>query len=156
VPRRRTLVVLSCAAALAVTLSACGAGFDAGTNQVRRVTNGSDGNVGSVAVRNLLLLQDGASPPTTSLTGAFVDNSDQIDQLTGVQVAEAGAITLDPITVPARGIVTPGSGDHPAINVPDATFRPGRNIDVTLTFKNSGQLTMSVLVMLPNGPSNGG
>lgn len=155
-PRRRTLGVLSCAAALAVTLSACGAGFDAGTNQVRRVTNGSDGDVGSVAVRNLLLLQDGASPPVTTLTGALVDNTDATDQLTAVKVGEAGAITLSPITVPARGIVTLGSGDTPAITVPDATFRPGRNIPVTLTFKNSGELTMSVLVMLPSGPSNGG
>ena len=155
-PRRRTLVVLSCAAALALTLSACGAGFDAGTNQVRRVTNGSDGDVGSVAVRNVLLLQDGASPPTTTLTGALVDNSDRSDQLTAVKVGEAGAVTLDPITVPARGIVTLGSGDTPGINVPDATFRPGRNITVTLTFRDSGQLTMSVLVMVPSGPSNGG
>jgi hypothetical protein len=156
VPRRRTLAVLSCGAALAVTLSACGAGFDAGTNQVRRVTNGSDADIGSVAVRNLLLLQDGASPPTTTLTGALVDNTDETDQLTAVKVAEAGPITITPINVPARGIVTLGSGQTPGITVPDATFRPGRNILVTLTFKNSGELTLSVLVMLPNGPSNGG
>jgi hypothetical protein len=145
------------AAALALGTSACGAGFHAGTSEVQRPTNGSAGTIGSIAVRNLLLLQTSGSPATTSLVGAFANDGDNPDQLTAVSVSNAGAVTLAaPVTVPGRGLVTPGVGSGPSIDVPAATFKPGGYATVTLTFARSGELSLPVLVMLPNGPSNGG
>jgi hypothetical protein len=123
---------------------------------VQRDTNGSAGQVGEIAVRNLLLLQDNANPPATSLIGGLVNDGDVPDTLTGVSVAGASPIPATSITVPGRGLVTPGVGSGPTINVPGATFRPGVLTKVTLTFQDSGQLTLDVLVMPPNGPSNGG
>jgi hypothetical protein len=150
--RLRTLLV----AAIALGTSACGAGFHAGTGQVQRDTNGSAGDSGNIAVRNLLLLQDSASPPVTSLIGGFANDSNQPDVLTAVTVSNAGAVTLpSPITIGSRSLVTPGTGGVPAINVPSAKFLPGSYATVTLTFQDSGQLSVPVLVMAPDGPSNG-
>jgi hypothetical protein len=155
-PRPRLFAALPLAVALALGTAACGAGFDAGTGQVQRGTNGSAGQVGDIAVRNLLLLQDSADPPVTTLVAGLVNNGGTADQLTSVQVADAGAVPLSPITVPGGGLVTPSVGDGPVIQVPNATFRPGGYAKVTLTFKNAGQLSLDVFVMAPSGPSNGG
>ena len=156
-PRLRRLSAVALMAVLALTTSACGAGFHSGTSQVKRPTNGSDGDVGAISVRNLLLLQDNANPAVTSLIGGFVNNGDHPDQLKSVLVTEAGAVTSQlPLTVPGRGLVTPGSNDQSAIDVPNATFKPGGYATVTLTFQDAGILALDVLVMTPDGPSNGG
>jgi hypothetical protein len=158
-PPRRTRIraLAALPLALALATSACGAGFSPGTGQVQRDTNGSAGVTGNIAVRNLILLQDeDANPVTTSLVAGLANNSNVTDELTGVQVADADAVALgNPIPIPGRGLVTPGVGDGPSIEVANAKFRPGGYTTVTLTFKNSGQITLDVLVMPPNGPSNG-
>jgi hypothetical protein len=156
-PRLRRLSAVALLAVLALMTSACGSGFHSGTSQVKRPTNGSDGDVGAIAVRNLLLLQDKADPPVTSLIGGFVNNGDTPDQLKSVQVSAAGAVSSQlPLTVPGRGLVTPGSGGQTAIDVPNATFTPGGYATVTLTFQHAGILSLDVLIMPPDGPSNGG
>jgi hypothetical protein len=153
----RRLSTVALVAVLALTTAACGTGFHAGTSQVHRPTNGSAGDVGAISVRNLLLLQDKADPAVTSLIGGFVNNCDTPDQLKSVSVTEAGAVTSQlPLTVPGRGLITPGSNDQKAIDVPNATFKPGGYATVTMTFQNAGILALDVLVMLPDGPSNGG
>ncbi|HTY73294.1 MAG TPA: hypothetical protein VMI11_12835 [Actinomycetes bacterium] len=155
-PARR-LVLLPLAVVVALLTSACGAGFAAGTNQVHRPTNGAAGDVGFMSVRNLLLLQDPTTdPPVTTLIGGFANNDVVPDHLTAVAVSGAGAVTPGDLEIPGRALITPGSNGQPGIDVPNATFKPGTFQTVTLTFAGAGTLTLTVLVMLPDGPSQGG
>ena len=157
VPRVRAATVAVLTAALALTTSACGAGFHAGTSQVHRPTNGSAGDIGNMSVRNLLLLQDSADPAVTSLIGGFSNNGYAPEKLVAVSVTDAGAVSSQlPLSFAGRSLLTPGSGGQAAIDVPNANFKPGSFQMVTLTFQNAGALTLDVLVMPPDGPSNGG
>ena len=84
---RRTLSALVIAA-LAVSLSGCGAGPNAATRQIRQVTDGveasitKDGN--DIKIVNLLVV---AAPGGNAvLVGTVVNNADKEDALLGVAI----------------------------------------------------------------------
>jgi hypothetical protein len=150
------LLALPVALALAATLSGCGAGFLAATNRPYVPSNGTSMQVGSMDARNLLLVADETQPGTFKLIGALVNNGADPEVLTAVAVQNAGAVPLTPITVPGRSIITTGGTPTSTILVPGATFKVGDFTQITLTFKNEGSGTASLLALTADGVVSGG
>jgi hypothetical protein len=150
------LLALPVALALTATLSGCGTGFLAATNRPYVPSNGTSLTVGTMDARNLLLVEDASRPGTFHLIGALVNTGPDPEVLTGVSVAGASAVPLTPITVPGRSIITTGATTSSTIDVPGATFKVGDFTQITLTFKNEGSGTASLLALTPDGVVSGG
>ena len=85
-----------------------------------------------------------------------MNNGADPEVLTAVAVQSAGAVPLTPITVPGRSIITTGGTPTSTILVPGATFKVGDFTQITLTFKNEGSGTASLLALTPEGVVSGG
>ncbi|MGQ0631244.1 MAG: hypothetical protein ACT4P1_09390 [Sporichthyaceae bacterium] len=140
--------VVIAAAVLATTgLSACGAGFTAGTDKVE--AGNANGEVGGVLARNLVLVKSPQASPA-ALAGTLINNGNRPDLLERIELTEntAGArtISLTPALTLAPGAVLPfGSQDEPPLTIPEAaSLRVGNFATVVLRFRDAGDLSLSV------------
>lgn len=147
----RSLVALAGLLA-AGTLTACGTGLDAQTNQIYDPAIGVNARGGGVDVLNLLIV---ANPDGTgTVSGALINQSDDADQLTGVtatsdegellrveapglplEIPPASQLPIDPINLE----------DGSAIYVPEV--RPGYFLALELTFANGEPVQLEVPVV---------
>jgi len=151
---RRGLTAVA-VAALAVSLSACGAGINAQTNHAYMPASGRNVDVPSpvtysepwLAIRNTILVTSVKDPALSSLVVSFVNNNVDDDTLTSVTV---DGVAQD---VPGGGIVLPNhtlvSVGAPAsryfITVKGITAKPGDWVEVTMTFQNAAMATFKIL-----------
>jgi len=126
-----------------LTLTGCGAGIEAQTDQSLDPSNGVDTSIGSIQVSNLLVLTTGDG---AELSAGLVNNGDAPDQLTGVTVETAPPVTLTaPIDVPPDTNVSIGTGDT-RIFLHDFGGAPGQLVKVTMTYRDAGVLATQTLV----------
>lgn len=179
--RRLALVALLVATPI---LAGCGAGVRAQTNIQGPSGNGASARVGTLVVNGMNLVvppsaKTTSTPGDASLMLRVFNGGDQ-DQLTGVVLPtgvatdvvtpRVAAITTGsgtqalavstarfvPIEVPASGNVGIGQdGLIPAIKVVGLKSEASAWIDVTLQFKNAGNVTVPVLVV-PSAGYNAG
>ena len=137
------------ASALALTLTGCGAGPNAETRLIKRVTDGNEvilkENGANISVSNLLLvaLEDGSAV----VIGTFVNYSDENDSLVGLSVNGIPAVITgetvmkqdQPLRFEGDSATTKG-----VFNAVGA--EPGVNVPLTLIFEKAGEVTTSVIV----------
>ncbi|CAN2172104.1 hypothetical protein MCEMRE26_00075 [Candidatus Nanopelagicaceae bacterium] len=136
--------------ALALTLTSCaGAGPDAATRLIKRVTDGAEvtlkDNGANLSVSNLLLVatEDGSAV----VVGTFVNYAEEKDSLIGLSVNGVPAVITgatdlklnQPLrfegdSATSKGVFS-GVGAVPGVNVP-----------LTLTFDRAGEVTTNVII----------
>ena len=137
------------ASALALTLTGCGAGPNAETRLIKRVTDGNEvilkENGANISVSNLLLvaLEDGSAV----VIGTFVNYSDENDSLIGLSVNGIPAVITGETVLkqnqPLRfeGDTATTKGVFNSVGA-----AAGVNVPLTLTFEKAGEVTTSVIV----------
>jgi hypothetical protein len=137
------------ASALALTLTGCGAGPNAETRLIKRVTDGNEvilkENGNNISVSNLLLVatEDGSAV----VIGTFLNYSDENDSLVGLSVNGIPAVITgetvlkqdQPLRFEGDSATTKG-----VFNAVGA--EPGVNVPLTLIFEKAGEVTTSVIV----------
>ena len=146
----KKLSIALIASALALTLTGCyGAGPNAETRLIKRVTDGNEvilkENGANISVANLLLvaLEDGSAV----VIGTFVNYSDENDSLVGLSVNGIQAVITgetvlkqnQPLRFEGDSATTKG-----VFNAVGA--QAGVNVPLTLIFEKAGEVTTSVIV----------
>lgn len=143
--RRRRLTAVCLAAAASLSLSACGTGFNAQTNQVYQPAIGANER-GDVESHNTLLVtnRDGSA----TLSAGLLNTLDQTQTITSVSVAAQGGDELTvrspkiALPLPSGVLTTLGGATEGAVFVVTQGAEPGAYVDVTYTFSDSGPLTV--------------
>lgn len=144
---RLRAVVIAAAVLATPGLSACGAGFSAGTDEVE--AGNANGEAGGVLARSLVLVKSPQAAPA-ALAGTLINNGNRADLLERIELTEntAGArtISLTPTLTLAPGAVVPfGSQNKPPLTIPDASgLRVGNFATVVLRFRDAGDIRLSV------------
>lgn len=143
--------------ALAVSLTACGAGRSAQTNQLYMPATGRNVDLPSpvvyrqpwLAIRNTVLVSSVKDPAVSSLVVTFVNNDVDDDALTSVSVnGVAQAVPGGSIPLPRKQDVTVGSPQSRYfITVKGLDATPGDWVEVTMTFQNAARATFNVLMV---------
>lgn len=175
---RRTAARIGLAAAglvVAATLAGCGAGQVSQVATQEPAVNGTLGNLGPIALRNVHIqavetgdaLEPGSDVP---LILAVANSSPDVnDRLVGI-TTDVGEVTLTGNTeVPAQGLLAVGVPDGAAelSSVEAATaagasvaltkpIRNGLTYNFTFTFEKAGQKTLAVPISAGNAPRQEG
>ncbi|TCN51206.1 hypothetical protein EV641_11065 [Rhodococcus sp. SMB37] len=117
---RRVATAVALAAGATLTLSACGAGQITQTSDQVAAINGTNTDVGTIALRNVHIIYPDSEeysiePGGTALLGFTIANLDGYrgDVLTGIETEFAGSVTgADDIEIPALGSVVAGVSEE--------------------------------------------
>ena len=137
------------ASALALTLTGCGAGPNAETRLIKRVTDGNEvilkENGNNISVANLLLvaLEDGSAV----VVGTFVNYSEDNDSLVGLSVNGTPAVITGE-TMMKQNAPLRFEGDSATTKgvFNSVAAKAGVNIPLTLSFERAGDVTTNVIV----------
>jgi hypothetical protein len=151
---RRGLTAIA-VAALAVSLTACGAGKNAQTNHPYMPASGRNVDVPSpvsyhepwMAIRNTILVTSTVHPSLSTLVVAFVNNDVDDDLLTSVTVdGVAQKLPSGGIPLPNHTLVSVGAPTSLYfISVKGIAAKPGDWVAVTLAFKNAARASFNIL-----------
>jgi len=137
------------ASALALTLTGCGAGPNAETRLIKRVTDGNEvilkENGNNISVSNLLLvaLEDGSAV----VIGTFVNYSEDNDSLVGLSVNGIPAVITGETTLKQNAPLRFEGDSATTKGVFNAVgAKAGVNIPLTLSFERAGDVTVTVIV----------
>lgn len=156
----RRIVLAGAAVTASIVTTACGAGFNAQSQQGYQAAEGTDAMSGSIAVRNMLVMasEDGKG----QLYAAVVNTGQEPDRLVGIAPAAPKAAEPGATAAPEPGpkVTFGGVRSLPlppdtSVILPPATGspvtvtggRPGRMIEVTITFGKAGPITASIPVL---------
>jgi copper(I)-binding protein len=150
------LAVLPLVAVLGLaTLTGCGAGIEAQTQQPYSPTIGTTTEIGPIHIANVVIVAsvDGG---LAEVYASFVNNSADEDSLTGIAVSDSGPVTLPdgPIPVPQYVNVVLGPGGT-RVFVHDMKGKVGDVAKVTITMRDNGQATVDALITTEEGLSAG-
>jgi hypothetical protein len=134
---------------LALSLTACGAGFNASTRNFKQVSDGVEGSISTdsnnIKVVNVLIIEttEGAGV----LVGTVVNSLPAEDALLGVAIngvvatvtGKTSLVQNEPVTF--EGEVANAKAVVPALNA-----KAGSNVQVTMFFANAGEITLTALV----------
>ena len=142
---KRTIGALGLSALLAISLTGCGAtGSDAPTRNIKKVTDGAEGDSGAAKVRDLLIVAqpDGSG----ALVGTFLNDAtaDQLVSITANGIPLASSLPLPLIVnkpVIFSGDSANATGSFPGLNQP-----AGNRVQVVVTFATAAPLTLNVMV----------
>jgi ABC-type uncharacterized transport system permease subunit len=137
------------ASALALTLTGCGAGPNAETRLIKRVTDGNEvilkENGNNISVANLLLvaLEDGSAV----VVGTFVNYSEDNESLVGLSVNGIPAVITGE-TMMKQNAPLRFEGDSATTKgvFNSVAAKAGVNIPLTLSFERAGDVTTNVIV----------
>ena len=152
--RLRTIVTPLLIAALAISLTGCGAGSNASTRLIKKVTDGQEAEINkdsnNIALRNFVLvaLPDGSAV----VVGTVINRGVNEDALLGVAIpgiqAQFGGVS----TIAQNGVIVfEGESANAKAVIPGANLKPGAHTDLSLFFGNAGEITLDVLVQKPEG-----
>lgn len=147
--------------ALTMTLTACGAGFQANTYLNRNLDDAANSQAGEISIRNVYVAapDKGAVHEAGSdaeLQLALANNGSTSDRLVSVTTDAAGSVDLLRDGRPVSSLEIPAAslaGDL-VVELGDLT-RPlsaGEFLDVTLRFERNGERTFQVPVGSPTNP----
>jgi copper(I)-binding protein len=145
---RRTGIALM-SLTLALSLTACGAGFNASTRQVKQVTDGVEGAVTSdgnnIKVRNVLVVETAEGAGV--LIGTVVNNQPTEDALLGVAINGVVATVTGTNSLPQNSPISfEGAMANAKAVVPVLNAKAGTHVQVTMFFARAGEITVSTLV----------
>jgi hypothetical protein len=152
--RLRTIVTPLIIAALAISLTGCGAGSNATTRLTKKVTDGQEAEIkkdaNKIILRNFVLvaLQDGSAV----VVGTVINRGENEDALLGLAIPGLQAQITGTSTIASNGVIT-FEGDIANVKavIPGANLKPGTHTDLSLFFGNAGEITLDVLIQKPEG-----
>lgn len=145
-----TISVLSLSLA-SVLLSGCAAGPNAATRLITQVTDGVEGQAGSIKLRNMTLV---IQPDSSAvLVGTIVNQDEAEDSVIGVAInGTQGLIGRDgslanelPLEL-NNPVIFSGPSANAFAFVESLEAKPGYRVPVLVIFENSGIVELSVLV----------
>ena len=145
---RRTITTIT-ALLIATSLTACGAGQDAATRNIKQVTDGVEVNIiqngSSIKILNLLLVATETGDAV--VVGTIVNNGEQADKLLGIAVGgKAATVTGD--TTLNQNAPLRFEGDSANVKAVFAGVSPvaGRHVKLSLGFARAGMVTAEVII----------
>lgn len=137
----------------ALSLSSCGAGFNASTMQTQPAGPGVYSEIGAMDVQNAVIVHNAENAATLIVT--FINTSDVEDKLTNITVSgptpQAIVYSFEgALEIPANGFVAVGSPGQPTIDL--VGFAPAESayVKVSFFFEKSGELRLSLLTVPPS------
>jgi hypothetical protein len=149
-PHIKNLSAALIASSLALSLTACaGAGPDAATRMIKRVTDGNEATVktngNDLSISNLLLVstEDGSAV----VVGTIVNYADETDSLLAISAGGATAtITGERNLVKDQPIRFEGDAATSKAVFPAVGANPGVNIPVKLAFARAGVVELTAII----------
>jgi len=146
---RRTSIVITSALAFSLLLSGCGAGQNAATRMITRVTDGQEitikENGSEIRVVNLTLVdtEDGAAVVVANI----INQGTQSDQLLGFSVQGVQAtLTGETALLPNKPLFFEGEQANAKAVFPGANPKPGTHVTISLGFAKAGFVTAEVII----------
>ena len=135
---------------LALSLSGCGTGGDAATNQQYQPGIGANLRTGDVQLYNALLVA--SDDGTVALSAGLLNTTDAAQTLESVSIAPAdggGAVDVEPaddVSLAPGSLFTLGrAGEVAGVEATD--LQSGRYATITLTFSGAGEVTLEAPVV---------
>jgi hypothetical protein len=144
------VVVTTMAATLALSLTSCaGAGPNAATRQINRVTDGGEAVISDngydIRVSNLLLVA--VDDSTTVLVGNIVNRSEELDQLLTITTANSlAAISGETILRTNKPLFFEGESANAKAIFTGEDLKPGTTLEIALGFARAGRVVVRVIV----------
>jgi len=146
---RRTSIVITSALAFSLLLSGCGAGQNAATRMITRVTDGQEitikENGSEIRVVNLTIVDtgDGAAVVVATIINQGTDS----DQLLGFSVQGVQAtLTGETALLPNKPLFFEGEQANAKAVFPGANPKPGTHVTISLGFAKAGFVTAEVII----------
>ena len=135
-----------------LSLSGCGVGFDAGTNQ-KPSGNGANQNVGELEIRNASIVVDPRDPSAGTLLVSIYNKGDEDDSLTGLTSQEFESQFSDALPIGTNQALSVGLSKDSKIYLASTTLalEPGTYVDTTFVFGNASSVTVPILVNANTG-----
>jgi len=150
-PHTKKFAIVFTATALALSLTACtGAGPNAATRLIKRVTDGNEATVttdgNNLSIANLLLVatEDGSAV----VVGTIVNHAAEPDALLGIAAAggTTAAITGEQNLLTNKPIRFEGDSANAKAVFAGVGATPGKNITLTLAFARAGVVTIDAII----------
>jgi len=150
-PYIKNFAIAFTATALALSLTACtGAGPNAATRLIKRVTDGNEATVttdgNNLSISNLLLIatEDGSAV----VVGTIVNHAETPDALLGIAAAggTTAAITGEQNLLTNKPIRFEGDSANAKAVFAGVGATPGKNITLTLAFARAGVVTIDAII----------
>ncbi|GAA4686374.1 hypothetical protein GCM10023347_47190 [Streptomyces chumphonensis] len=152
---RRGAVAAAVLALSSLSLAGCGAGFDAGTNQIR--PDNVLKRVGDIQLQNVTVITSEDADGPASITARIFNGGDEDETLGGISFRSdggTGTFVLSPadggsLTVPAGGhLMLGGEGNASAIvqNAGDQDITDGEAQQLTFELSATGDIDVRALV----------
>lgn len=146
----KKIAVTTFSIALALSLTSCyGAGPNAATRMVTRVTDGAEAVINSdgsdIRVSNLLLVatEDGSAV----VVGHIVNRADATDEILGITVGGVGAtISGETKLYTNKPVHFEGEQANAKAVFPGVGAEAGRNVDITVGFARAGLVTVRAII----------
>ena len=147
----RRLATAGAVAFAAVGSAACGANFEAQTNQVYQQAAGANSRAGDVYALNVLAVAEGTR---ARLVGALLNKARSGDALVDVEVRAGGQSVQTSLgsTRPLRPEQLVQLEESKPIILSGDAVTAGSVIEVTLTFRNAAPVTLMAPVVDRTGP----
>jgi predicted small secreted protein len=145
---RRTITTIS-ALLIATSLTACGAGQDAATRNIKKVTDGAElsitQNGSAIKIVNLLLVATESGDAV--VVGTIINQGVETDQLLGIAVGGNTAILTGDTTL-AQSAPLRFEGDSANVKAVFSGVKPvaGRHVKLSLGFARAGLVTAEVII----------
>ncbi|GGX18971.1 DUF461 domain-containing protein [Streptomyces noursei] len=134
------------------TLSACGAGNDAQTLEVK--PDNAETSVGTIKVQNanVVTQPDPKAKGPAAITATVFNSGDKDQQLTGISVdgtGQSAKLSSAKINVPAGGSVVIGGQGNPSAVLASGreAVQDGNAQPLTFTFSSTGKVTLNAFVV---------
>ena len=154
-PLVRRIGAVTVAVAATVAISGCQAGFQAQTSRPYNPTNGQNVNIPAspsyyqpyLALRSFVVVTDPAG--RSVLVGKIINKTSQPDALMSVTAGNSAAkLPSSGVPIGPQQTASFGTPSGPTATWSNIGTQPGHFVNVTLSFQNSGDVTMRALVML--------
>ena len=145
---RRTITTIS-ALLIATSLTACGAGQNAATRNITKVTDGAElaitQNGSAIKIVNLLLVATKTGDAV--VVGTIINQGVETDQLLGIAVGGSTAVITGDTTL-AQGAPLRFEGESANVKAVFAGVTPvaGRHVKLSLGFERAGLVTAEVII----------
>ena len=146
---RRKSIVITSALAFSLLLSGCGAGPNAATRLITRVTDGQEitikENGSEIRVVNLTLVDTGDGAAVVVAT--IINQGTESDQLLGFSVQGVEAtLTGETNLLPNKPLFFEGEQANAKAVFPGAKPKPGTHVTISLGFAKAGFVTAEVII----------
>ncbi|MGI8888114.1 MAG: hypothetical protein ACR2GB_03940 [Nocardioidaceae bacterium] len=133
-------------------LAACGANFDAQSNQIYQPADGTNSDIGDVLARNVLIVADDSRG---TLVSYLVNQTATADKLRQVTVTAGDGSKVES-TVTEGGVELPPSvgvqvADKAAVQLQGEALKPGYFVEVEMTFERAAPLNLDVPIVDRSG-----